>query len=68
MKVSHGLWMSAMSDVKKGSECIGAALEEKNSLISIGMNLHQLWKLCSLYDKRGMVEKQKIFLKELNQH
>ena len=29
MKVSDGSWMSAMNDVKKGSECITSALEEK---------------------------------------
>ena len=33
MKVSNGLWMLVVNDVKKGTEHVAAALEEKNSLL-----------------------------------
>ena len=48
---------------KKNSECIAAALEEKNSLLSKEMTLHPLWKHHHLYDKKGMVENEENILK-----
>ena len=68
MKVSEGSWISAINDVKNGSEHIAAALKEKNSLLSKEMNLTICGNFIVCMIRREWQKKQKMFSKKLNQH